>query len=135
MMDFANSVAGGFRINNAAWRKLFAVAELHGWEPMGTARPRHSEDGDPDDWPSCYFSNAGQVMIAEDALALAQALERALPNIPVEDKLAGVTNPKYGGIPDTVAVYIPVEHWLSGDNREIVRKAAEFFRAGECTIY
>lgn len=37
---------------------------------------------DPEDWDGTYLTNDGQIVIAEDALSLAMALEKSLDDIP-----------------------------------------------------
>ena len=57
---------------------------LYGWRPMGTHPASRIEvyGLDPEDWDGTYLTNDGQVVIAEDALSLAMALEKSLDDIP-----------------------------------------------------
>lgn len=65
------------------WPKLLYVAIHYGWEPAGTIAPidRHSDEPILD-WDGGYFSNDFQTVTADDAWQLADALERALADIP-----------------------------------------------------
>jgi len=62
------------------------LARRHGWTPLGT-RPPEAFDSYAlqADWFGVYLTNDGQAVTAEDARALADALERALQDIPDED--------------------------------------------------
>ncbi len=65
-----------------AWNLLLELAFRHGWRPTGTRPQWDFEDEVMQhlrgrEWGS-YFWNDGQTVTAEDAAALAAALERAL---------------------------------------------------------
>lgn len=74
------------------WWRAGELARLFGWQPAGTLPPpperlqfwrREIEHDETAPWdPGCYSVDVGQVMTAADAAALAEALERALPNLP-----------------------------------------------------
>src|SRR5439155_9949269 len=66
------------------WPKLLRLAQAYGWRPRGTTLPEDSDGS----WDRNYTSNDGQVVSSEDAAALADALEAALPHIPDHDALA-----------------------------------------------
>ena len=72
---------GDFRFNIYGWRAVLALAEMNGWEPAGTVLEQ--ELG----WSGGYDTNDGQTVTAEDAARLADALERALPDLPDHDAL------------------------------------------------
>jgi hypothetical protein len=65
------------------WAKALELARLYGWQPLGT-RPTPGFDFSNlgADWLGTYMTNDGQVVSAEDAYALAAALERSLDDIP-----------------------------------------------------
>jgi hypothetical protein len=71
-------------LNWSDWRAAVQVAKAYGWEPQGTLQPSEWID-DGCGWSVGYFSSDGQVVAATDAVALGDALERALPDIPVWD--------------------------------------------------
>jgi hypothetical protein len=76
------------------WSKILELANSYGWKPFGTELGLWClEDGTPimpfpDEWDGDYFSNGGQGITAEDASAIADALESALDDIPDCDGLA-----------------------------------------------
>jgi len=72
------------KFRREAWAKLLSLAMLYGWQPMGTHPGSRIEvyGLDPEDWSGTYLTNDGQIVIAEDALSLAIALEKALDDIP-----------------------------------------------------
>ena len=72
------------KFRREAWAKVLSLAMLYGWQPMGTHPATRIEvfGLDPEDWDGTYLTNDGQIVIAEDALSLAMALERSLDDIP-----------------------------------------------------
>lgn len=65
------------------WAKALELAGFYGWQPIGTyPTPNHDFCKLNAVWDGSYFTNDGQIVIAEDALSLAAALERALDDIP-----------------------------------------------------
>ncbi len=79
---------GEFALPPGGWSRLLSIAQVYGWEPIGTEPPEDdgSEpglwNGDPSDWDGRYWPGYGQEVIAKDALELAAALERAWPDLP-----------------------------------------------------
>jgi len=73
-----------FRFGLTAWHKMLDLAAMHGWEPAGTLMPEHWTDPDYDwpEWGGGYTTNEYQRVTAEDAAALADALESALDDLP-----------------------------------------------------
>lgn len=75
----------GFRVNYFNWRPMLQLAHEYGWKAIGT-RNRYGQQGEPiNDWSGTYFSNNGQTVVREDALDLADALEKVLVDIPEND--------------------------------------------------
>jgi hypothetical protein len=65
------------------WAKALELARLYGWHPLGTRPTPGLDFFKPDaNWHGTYLTNDGQVVSAEDACALAAALERSLDDIP-----------------------------------------------------
>ncbi len=91
-MGMSLSGAGGHeRFNHTAWWQVLKLASEYGWHPAGTeAVQRYDETGelfeqlshDPDEWSGTYFTNDGQYVTDADAAHIADALERALDDIP-----------------------------------------------------
>jgi hypothetical protein len=89
---------GYFRFSNSAWCAVLELAYEYGWEPAGTEAPEftfYAPDGVTVDeaqtrewrqhyrnWDGSYFGNAFQVVCDEDAANIAEALERALDDVP-----------------------------------------------------
>lgn len=61
-----------FAFSNHQWEELLLVAKDFGWKP---------QDAPHDEWERIYFASNGDVISERDALALAAALERALPKL------------------------------------------------------
>jgi hypothetical protein len=99
-MDLSGE-GGYFRFSIHGWRATLGLAHEHGWEPAGTEPPEftvYAPDGVTVDevaaraerqsyanWDGGYFSNSCQVVCDEDAANIADALERALDDVPDED--------------------------------------------------
>ena len=77
-----------FRLSAPAWGDALELALLAGWEPAGTELPANPR------WSGIYNSNDYQTVTAADARALADALDRIMPDIPhhdvVEPKLVDI---------------------------------------------
>jgi hypothetical protein len=76
-------------ISKESWSKILSLARFYGWEPRGTLPPFiHNlrqpayEDGTRAPWDGTYLRNEGQVVQADDAFALAVALQMSLDDIP-----------------------------------------------------
>jgi hypothetical protein len=77
------SIALCRKFSRQFWAKALELARLYGWQPLGT-RPTPGLDFSKlgAEWQGFYLTNDGQVVSAEDACALAAALERSLEDIP-----------------------------------------------------
>lgn len=76
-------------LSGETWSRILSLAQFYGWQPMGTLPPylhnlRRPTDarGGVNGWDGTYLRNEGQVVQAEDAFALALALQVALDDIP-----------------------------------------------------
>jgi len=74
------------RINQSSWYGSLELAQEYGWNPMGTILPQPSykmvsqvcnEFLYPDLWRGDYWTYSGSLVLFEDALNLADALEDA----------------------------------------------------------
>jgi len=80
---FNPSIALCRKLSRQFWVKALELARLYGWQPLGT-RPAPGVNLSKlgAEWHGLYLTNDGQVISAEDAYALAVALERSLDDIP-----------------------------------------------------
>jgi hypothetical protein len=148
--------AGGIeRFNNTSWCKMLELAYEYGWKPAGTEPGQwfNSETGevdeqmspDPDEWDGNYFTNDFQWVTDEDAAHIADALERALDDIPDFD-----TDEKWVNYGPTNVPTSPVERslveqglavsgpngllspleYFSGEAKQRVRDFIAYCRAG-----
>ena len=77
------SIALCRKFSRPFWAKALELARLYGWQPLGTGPvPGLDFSKLGADWQGIYMTNDGQVVSAEDACALAAALERSLTDIP-----------------------------------------------------
>jgi hypothetical protein len=70
---------GEFNFDDPQWTLLLSLVNAFGWRPEGTRAP---EDVAPNEWQGVYAPGDGQELTRDDALALADALDRALDDIP-----------------------------------------------------
>jgi hypothetical protein len=72
------------KFNKESWTKVLSLGLFYRWQPRGTRVPSMTEiHGFHDEyWDGTYLTNDGQIVIAEDALSLAIALEKSLDDIP-----------------------------------------------------
>jgi hypothetical protein len=98
-MDLSGK-GGYFRFSRRTWRTILEQAHEYGWDPIGTKPPEfivYAQDGVTVDevgtragrqyhgnWDGGYFTNDHQVVVDEDAANIADALERALGDVPDE---------------------------------------------------
>jgi hypothetical protein len=148
MMDL-RSKHGEISFNNSSWGHLLKMAGVYGWEPAGTLAPhltnrdgQRVDDGcNPVDdaeyeasWNGAYFYNEGQSVTDEDARNLANAIERALPDVPDQDVLGDKATVHPSGARG-VSLETPVNpfEWFGG-RKEQLRDFIVFCRAGGFSI-
>jgi hypothetical protein len=67
------AISERFSLSNHQWEEMLLVAKDFGWKP---------QDAPHDDWERVYFASNGDLISERDALALADALARALLKLP-----------------------------------------------------
>jgi len=117
------------------WAEIMKFARLYGWEPAETLPPEDADEEERANWTGSYMHNSGQSVRPTDALALAEALERGLPDLPDEyaAKHKAIVE-ETDGQPTSILVPVgapisPIEA-LSGPNKEAVRELIAFCRKG-----
>lgn len=120
-MDLFSQSGSCFTWNNSSWRKVVDLGIVYGWEPKGTENiPDGTDNYEVEEgWCGTYFSNDGQLVSAEDALALANALERALDDNPdVENCDKWVTTSTLSNTYEMVNENLSIPDFLSGDMKK-----------------
>jgi len=83
------------KLSRQSWVKALELARLCGWQPKGTYPPSiydfHSLNAE---WHGSYLTNESQTVTAEDALSLANTLEKSLDDIP-DTNMEMDWNPKF----------------------------------------
>ena len=106
------------RFSRQFWSKALDLAELYGWQSIGTEPPSTHDFHELNaEWDGNYLTNDGQMIKANDALSLATALENALKDIS-DAKVKRDWNPKFWGEDD-------LPEWLSPDEKEILEDGPE----------
>ena len=84
-MDLSGA-GGRFRFTGEQWIAVLRLGCQYGWEAAGTEAPElPDENGEMvvcDGWEGSYGFNDFQTVTADDAKNLADAIERALPDVP-----------------------------------------------------
>ncbi len=127
---------GDFGWDTFSWARLLRLAERYGWRPAGTLMPadelQYFTDGR---WDGGYLTNDDQVVTAEDAGGLADALDVAVRDIPDDDVLAPYRE-EGGGIriaPDPPE--IDDRDWFCGsESKEYIRAFIGYCCAGAFRI-
>jgi hypothetical protein len=72
------------KFSRESWTRVLSLGMFYGWQPMGTRVPSMTEihGFHAEAWDGTYLTNDGQIVVAEDALSLAIALEKSLDDIP-----------------------------------------------------
>lgn len=122
-VDFENEHGQYEQLNWTSWGHVIILAVFNGWVPAGV-RP-------PEDWDETlefqggYGTNDGQQVVPEDAAALADALERALPGVPDHEV-------PHEDLDDEEA---EAAAWFSGNNKQKLIQLIAYFRQGGFAIY
>jgi hypothetical protein len=103
------------RMNNWTWFDILDLAFKHGWNPRGTVTPERLElagfvNPKEEIWSGEYWGNQARLVLLEDALNLAEALEQAfiqlepvrLPSL--HPFYLGLANGESNGRPPAVGV-------------------------------
>jgi hypothetical protein len=144
---------GAITFSNLQWGLLVKLAYDHGWKPWGVRPPEDwiaSSDAERDAsggssggggarrWHFMdYFSLKRQQIVAGDALAMADAIERALPDIPTHDALSHKVIQEIQ-LPDVdeplrmmqPGVTVNAFEFFSGANRRILQEFITLCRSG-----
>ena len=75
--DLSNKSDGYQRFSGAGWGLALTLAKHYGWQAAGTPRPADWDDTDGP-WEGEYAIQAGQWVTEADAMAFAEALDRAV---------------------------------------------------------
>jgi len=149
-----HGASGYERFTNTSWSKILELAYEYGWKPQGTEPGEwYDENGEldkqlspnPDEWDGTYFSNDYQLVTDEDAANIADALQRALDDIPDFDTDEKRVEYGPGELPTSQversfveqglvinvpnASLSPVEYF-SGEAKQMVRDFIRFCQAG-----
>ena len=79
-----HSDGSSFLFPGEEWWYVLELLEQYGWEPAGTTHP-----GSHVSWDGTYLATREQEVAAQDATAMASALESALPHIAEGDGEGG----------------------------------------------
>ena len=137
------------------WGKALGLAQSYGWKPLGTCPPGlPGFRGLQAVWTGTYLTNDGQTVLTKDALSLANALAKALDDIPdmgiemdwnprfwIEDDLPEWLSPAEkalirDGLVDheyNVSVILPFEYF-AGDAKQNLIEFIRFCMLGEFVI-
>ncbi len=114
------------KFSRESWVRVLSLGLFYGWQPMGTRVPSMTElHGLIDEyWDGTYLTNDGQIVVAEDALALGRALYKSLDDIP--DFNLEVSPPDLSKVN-------PFEYF-AGDGKQQLTDFVKFCRLGSFLI-
>jgi hypothetical protein len=115
--DLTNSIGKAHQWKVLGWWHLLNLACAYGWSPRGT----EPSEGSGSDWDGNYFTNEGQRVTHDDAVALAGALER-LSADPNRDVTAAAVAERMTKIVSNTAEN------SSSDARDVLRYPLDFIR-------
>jgi len=134
-----HSDGSSFVFPGEEWWYVLKLLEQYGWVPVGTITL------EPGSWDGSYLAQRGQKVLAQDAAAMASALETALPDIAEVDTTSGTSQatssassePKAHD-PRTALRQVlrrtdPIEV-LRGSAKQRLRAFVDFARSGEFRI-
>jgi hypothetical protein len=128
-MDLENS-KGYFRWNIWYWRDVLDLGLMYGWQPMGT------ELESEEDWCGTYYTNDGQLVNSDDALALADTLELAVNDIPDATALGNPnSSEQIGTNEDEFDPEADLLSKFSGEEKPYLKEFITFCREGGFNIY
>jgi len=143
------------KFNRQFFVKALELAELYSWQPSGTQPPPGHNFHDLNaEWDGNYLTNDGQIIKAEDALSLANALQIALGDIPdsidhvdwnlilcMEDDLLEWLSPEEQQIIDDgienelfdILDTHPLK-FFAGNEKDYLKKFIKFCRMGDIVV-
>jgi hypothetical protein len=83
-IDLSNGNGEYWRFGHPAWAELLKLAYEYGWRPLGTVQDGYlyGDNSEDESWNgNNYVTNDGQLIPAEDASAIAGALEKAFEDV------------------------------------------------------
>jgi hypothetical protein len=120
-----------FRFTRTGWTYFLNLAMQYGWVPNRTRKPKGF--GLFKKWPGNYDTTEGQRVLADDAINLAMALEKALSHPSLHDKALELARGLTAAIEE--AIERPLGYEISSDiEHEFVRGFIEFCRQGAFEI-
>jgi hypothetical protein len=142
LIYFENRLCEG-DFTTTAWPKLLQLAISYGWEPTRLWFDLQTEQLDilsPYSLETSptrnYFppTPTSVIVSAEEALRLARALERALPDLPDHDAKAHLRNITGGGINQHQEEKLTPLEWFSGTNKTRLKEFIDLCRAEGFTL-
>lgn len=134
--DLINHSGEEFRWDMTFWSKALQLGEKYGWKPKGTTVSKKNK-GKP--WSGTYWETSSQIVEAEDANNLADALEKSLEFLPKEEiKIPELKFTKGSATELPMPIIteeIPVENYFSGPGGlESIKEFIAYCRQGSFTI-
>jgi len=126
-----------FHLNWTGWNFYLELAFEQEWRPAGTVPP------DIDNSVECrggYYSNDGSKVTAEDAIGIAEALEKSLEDVPNRDAMAGKVISLMMPDGKIIKVFqsdtaVTAHEYFSGEGKKWVLEFIAFCREGPFDIW
>ncbi len=127
-MDLKNSKGHYFQWGITSWGNVLDLGTMFGWEESGT----HLELEGEDELVGNYWANDGQWVTDDDASTLADALERALCDIPSDD--SNEADPT-GNLSQEDQAKDALLKFFKGYEKDYLQEFISFCREGGFNIY
>jgi hypothetical protein len=118
----------GISVSVFSWARAYAFAIEGGWNPQGTLPPEHLAEEEKANWPGTYDTNDNQIITAEDALAMAIALEKMLNTLGEPEEIAERGPALWGGYDQ------PRDYFTPKGKRMLLKALIHFLKGGACKI-
>lgn len=119
----------GISVSVFTWARAYAFAIEGGWNPQGTLPPKHLSENEKAEWSGTYDSTDNQIMTAEDALAMAIALEKMLKTLGDPGAKAERGPALWGGYDQ------PRDYFSPEGKRKMLEALILFLKGGACELW
>lgn len=129
-------VGGEFDFGVSRWRQILRLASAYGWQPAGTVfNERKAKLLPGQEWSAGYETNDEQIVTAQDARNIADALEQALADLPASNDVGARRNfDATGTTAASTTDKARLLAWLREQSGQEMRQFIAFCRAGDFEI-
>lgn len=144
MATLRRKEGSNFEFTMSGWRNILFLGQQYSWHPAGTLEPEFGHDRFVPIWDGRYDSTDGQEVTAQDARALADALEKSLDDIPDNPQPGQILEREGADLLGAMArdmekVWLNMNQhsfgFFGGENKKKIEQLIEFCRRGAFFIF